>query len=114
MIDVKKKENTRSKDFRPENREEIPGNKEGQNFARKCFGQPAVVEGADLVKDSSFIHRSFGHQTTEVGMKIDPVPERPDDGDDTGLELSSPDGLEIEKKRVDGRPAELAQKLFLA
>jgi len=46
-------------------------------------------------------------------MKIDPVPERLDDGDNPRLEGRPRHGLKIEEKRPDGTAAKLPEELAL-
>jgi len=51
--------------------------------------------------------------TTEVGVEIDPVPERLDDGDHPRFEGRSGHDLKISNKRTDGAAAKIPQELAL-
>jgi hypothetical protein len=37
------------------------------------------------LEDARFVHTALGHQKMQVRVKIDPVPEGLDDGDNAGL-----------------------------
>jgi hypothetical protein len=48
--------------------------------------QPRFVKRAHPPEDIRLVKSALGHQKMQAGVEIDPVPERLDDGDNTGLE----------------------------
>jgi hypothetical protein len=65
------------------------------------------------MESASGIHPSIGHQEMEMGVKIDTVPERLDDGDNPRLKSRPRHALKIEEKRPDSTATKLAQELAL-
>jgi len=62
------------------------------------------------MEDALIVRPAFGHQIMEVGVKVDLVSERLNDGNDTGLERLPRPGPKIEKNRPDGTAAKLPQE----
>jgi len=65
------------------------------------------------VEEARLVHSALGHQEMEVGMKINPVAKCLNSRDDTGLEIVSRYGPEIEKNRSDSTAAKFPEKLAL-
>jgi hypothetical protein len=61
------------------------------------------------LEDARFVHPALSHQKMEVRVKIDPVPEGLDDGDNAGLKCFSCCSLNIYKKCPDRAAAKIAQ-----
>jgi len=55
----------------------------------------------DLIEDPRLVQSALGHQKMEVGVKIDPIAECLDDGDNPRLEGRPGHGLKISKERSD-------------
>jgi hypothetical protein len=84
-----------------EHRQDLPGEE---------LGQTGVVDPRDRVEDAVLIHPTLGHQKVEVRVKIYPVSEGLDGGEDTRDELFPRHGLEIIRQGVDRRAAKIAQE----
>jgi hypothetical protein len=87
--------------IRPLRAEKLPADKEGQAFAVEDFGEPRVVEPRDPMEDACLIRSALGHEQMQMGMKIDAIPERLDDGRNPRLEGRSGHGPEINKNRSE-------------
>ena len=64
--------------------QQLLADKHRQYLAGEDLGQPRVVQARDLMEDTRRVHSALGHQKMQVGVKIDPIPERLDGGDDAG------------------------------
>ena len=65
------------------------------------------------MEEPRFVHSALRHQEMEMGVKIHPIAECLDDGDNPRLEDRPGHGLKIEEKRPDGAAAKIPEKLAL-
>jgi hypothetical protein len=62
------------------------------------------------MEDTRLVHAALGHQKMEVHVKIDPVPEDLDGGDDPGRKRAPGHNLEVTAQGPEGAAAEIAEE----
>jgi len=109
-VDVEAGVRPRENALRPFGAEEFPANKKRQHLAAEDLGQARIIKEAHLMEGAHRIHPALGHQKMQVRMKIDPVPEGLDYGDNAGLKCFARCSLKIYEKCPDRAAAKIAQE----
>jgi hypothetical protein len=84
--------------------EKLLADQKREHFPSEDLGQPRVVHPRDLMEDVRLVGPAFGHQEMEVRVKIDPVPEGLDGGDDARNEILACQSLEVDRDIFRRRP----------
>ena len=90
--------------------QQLLADKHRQHLAGEDLGEPHVVDPRDLMEDSRLVHAALGRQEMEVHVKVDPVPEGLDGGDDPGRKRALGHNLEGTAQGPEGAPAEIAEE----
>ena len=96
--------------LRPLGTQQLPADEKRQDLAGEDLGQARVVDPGDPMEDTRLVHPTLRHQKMEVDVKIDPVAEGLEDGDDSGLERVPGRHLEVSAQGLEGASAEIAQQ----
>jgi hypothetical protein len=90
--------------------QQLLANKHRRHLPGEDLGQPRVVDPRDLMEDARLIHAALGYQEMEVGVKIDPVAEGLDSGNDPRRKRAPGHNLEITGQGPEGAAAKIPQE----
>jgi hypothetical protein len=90
------------------------GRSASQHLPGEDLGQPRVIDPRDLMEDARRVDAALGHQEMEVRVKIDPVPEGLDGGNDPRRKRAPGHNFEIAGQGPEGAAAKIPQEPLLA